>query len=129
MKASNDSQYLSVSNSKASFFVSFIFLFSIVMCALIITINLLNLSLFNNTIHNIFYSANVCLTSVIRFKLKYFFAKGALRAEVSKCKPHRQNDLKEVIMQDVFIFSIKTLQASLWNFSIQIRHIVSFVSH
>jgi len=46
--------------------------------------------------------------------------KKALMAEMSKCKHHKQNDLKEVIMPDVFTISIKTLQAALWNFSIQI---------
>lgn len=129
MKASNDSQYLSVSNSTPSFSFSFIFLFSILMCVLIITIHFIELSLFNNTIHNFFYSANVCLTSLIRFKLKWLFIKKALKAEMSKCKHQKQNDLKEVIMPDVFTVSIKTLQAALRNFSIQIWHIISFVSH
>jgi len=32
-------------------------------------------------------------------------------------------------MRDVFTISIKTPQAALWNFSIQIQHIVLFVSH
>lgn len=48
---------------------------------------------------------------------------------MSKLKPNKKNYLKEVIMWDAFTVSIKTLQAAVWNFSIQIWHTVSYVSH